>query len=64
MTMRFSILIRERLGDGRETELCQCDSNPEALIKALRAKKTTRGRSRFNSIRYVENQKVETNELI
>jgi hypothetical protein len=59
--MRYSILVWERFGD-REIELCQCDSNPDTIVRILRAKKTKLGHSRFTSIRIVENQKVETNE--
>jgi hypothetical protein len=58
MTARFSILVRERLGDGREVELAQVDRNPEAVVKALWAKKTKRSRPRFVSIRIVDRHAV------
>lgn len=35
---RYSILVRERCSDN-EIELCQCDGNPEALVKAAQSKR-------------------------
>lgn len=34
---RYSIMVRERRAD-HEVELCQCDSNPEALVAAAQEK--------------------------
>jgi hypothetical protein len=35
---RFSIIVRER-GSDRETELCQCDNNPDMLVTAAQMKR-------------------------
>lgn len=39
---RYSIIGRQ-VGAEIETEICQCDGNPEPLVEALK-KKTTSGR--------------------
>jgi hypothetical protein len=36
---RYSIMARENQQGARDLELCQCDSNPEALVEAARAKR-------------------------
>jgi hypothetical protein len=49
-------MVCERLGDGREVELCQCDANPETIVRALQKKRTGSGRTPcYTSIRIVEN---------
>jgi len=35
---RYSIMVRER-GSNNEIELCQCDGNPEALVKGAQSKR-------------------------
>jgi hypothetical protein len=53
--MRYSIMVLERFGV-REVALCECDSSPEAIVRALQAKRTKRlKRPRFASIRVVDN---------
>jgi hypothetical protein len=57
VTARYSILVLERFGD-REVKLCDCESNPEAIVQALKTRTIRVGRSRryrFTSIRIVEN---------
>jgi hypothetical protein len=59
VTARYSIMVWERFGD-REIALCECDSNPDAIVRALRSK-TTKGkhkRPRFTSIRIVDNSPI------
>lgn len=56
---RFSIMARMN-GAEFETEVCQCDSNPEPIVKALLAKKT-RGRRHlpiYEIVRVVDHQEV------
>ena len=37
MNKRYSIMVRQYLSD-KETELCQCNANPEAVAEGARAK--------------------------
>jgi hypothetical protein len=54
---RFSIIGRQ-VGADIETEICQCDSNPDPIVQALK-EKTTSGRRHLNIyelVRVVDNQ--------
>lgn len=53
---KYSIMVIEHTA---ERELCQCDSNPEAVAQAAKdAKVRLQGRyfKKFNSVRIVENK--------
>lgn len=63
MKKRYSIIVRE-WGADRDVELMQCDSNPEALVAALYAKRVNTTKegarkktsiSRYVTIRIVDN---------
>jgi hypothetical protein len=48
MKKRFSIFVREH-GSDHDVELMQLDSNPEPIVKALRAKTLSAKKSIFES---------------
>ena len=53
---RFSIIVLEHT---EEYELCQCDSNPEQIVKAAALQTTLIGKIRtrkYFSVRFVDNR--------
>lgn len=46
MSSRYSIMVQEYQSD-HETELLRCDSNPEPIVRALKAKTLRAERSIF-----------------
>ena len=54
---RYSIMGRQ-VGANFETEVCQCDSNPEPIVKALQVKTTTGRRHLpiYELVRVVDHQ--------
>jgi hypothetical protein len=59
MKKRFSIIVLEH---ANEYELCQCDSNPEQIVKAAALQTTLIGRvktRKYVSVRFIDNHKAE-----
>jgi hypothetical protein len=62
VTKRYSIFGREH-GADREALVCEVDSNPEAIVQALKNKKSKLGKfrtrtvygKRYDSLRLVDN---------
>lgn len=56
--MKRFIIMAQQVGAPAETEVCQCDSNPEPIVEVL-FKKTTSGRRHlpiYQSVRIVDRQ--------
>lgn len=56
--MKRFIILAQQVGATIETEVCQCDSNPEPIVEAL-LKKTTSGRRHlpiYQLVRVVDRQ--------